>query len=80
MSDSPIDIEIRAAVLAVILAVLDHECDDRVHDLCEHPDPHYAARVAHALAHVYVDGFDADSHDDMRADLAAEALALRGRT
>ena len=63
--------------LALLVAVLDGDCQQRVHDLlCDPGAPHLAVEVAHRLAHDLVASIDRDDHGAMRDDLAAELLHL----
>ena len=71
---------VRRTALALLLAVLDGECDARVVDLLcgRQADPLLAVRVAHRLAHNLVAAVDVDDHQEMRDDIAAELLGLAG--
>ncbi|MDZ5441753.1 hypothetical protein U2F26_03275 [Micromonospora sp. 4G57] len=63
--------------LALLLAVLDDDCDQRTHQLlCHTADPHHAADVAHHAAHRMVASIDPTDHAEMRADIAHELLQL----
>ncbi|TYB97130.1 hypothetical protein FXF53_20515 [Micromonospora sp. WP24] len=64
--------------LALLLAVLDGDCDQRTHQLLCHTDPHHAADVAHHAAHTMVNSIDPADHDEMRADITTELLHLAG--
>ena len=67
------------AALALMVAVLDGDCDQRLHELlCVADDPHLALRAAHHLAHLFVGSIDAEDHAEMRADLAADLLQRAG--
>lgn len=67
------------AALALMVAVLDGDCDQRLHELlCVDDDPHLALRAAHHLAHLMVGSIDPDDHVEMRADIAAELLERAG--
>jgi hypothetical protein len=64
---------VHRAKLALLVAVLDGDCDLRVHDLlCRSDDPHFAVLVAHRIAHDYTDAIDAADHAEMRTDIVAE--------
>lgn len=72
---------VRRTALALLVAVLDGECDARVVDLLcgRQADPLLAVRVAHRLAHLLVvAAVDVDDHQEMRDDIAAELLGLAG--
>jgi len=73
-----IDQAAHRSYLALLLAVLDGQCDQRAHDLLCTTDPHHAADVAHHAAHRLVDSMDQADHPEMRADIAAELLHLAG--
>ena len=71
------DLDVHRAWLALLAAVLDGDCDQRVHELlCHDDDPHHALEVAHHAAHKMVNSIDLQDHPAMRADLAAELLEL----
>lgn len=71
------DLAVARARLALLVAVLDGDCDQRAHDLLCPPDrPHLALEVAHRLAHDLVASIDHEDHAEMRANIAAELLAL----
>jgi len=73
------DTDAHRGYLALLLAVLDGDCDARAHELlCRDDDPHYALEVAHHAAHKMVDSIDVEDHGAMREDLAAELLDLAG--
>ena len=76
------DAGVHRAYLALLLAVLDGDCDQRVHELlCREEDPHFAIRVAHHFAHRFVRIVHAVDHEEpceMRDDIAAELLDLAG--
>jgi hypothetical protein len=79
MAEDDDDPEVHRAALALYVAVLDGACDERAHELlCRADDPHFAVTVAHHLAHKFVDSIDAEDHDEMREDLAAELHRLAG--
>jgi hypothetical protein len=70
-------VEVHRAALALLAAVLDGSCDDRVHVLlCRADDPHFAVAVAHHLAHIQVAGIPQAEHGVMRAELAEELIEL----
>lgn len=71
------DNQVHRVRLALLVTVLDGQCDDRAHDLlCDPAHPHLAVEVAHRLAHCVVDLVDECDHAEMRADIAAELLKL----
>ncbi|MEU6208195.1 hypothetical protein ABZ814_32000 [Micromonospora musae] len=71
------DQQTKRTYLALLLAVLDGDCDQRTHQLLYHTsDPHHAADVAHHAAHTMVDSIDPTDHTEMRADVADELLQL----
>lgn len=73
------DRAVQRAYLALLLAILDGECEQRLHDLlCTVDDPHLALEVAHHAAHRMVDSIDPGDHAEMHADIAAELLGLAG--
>lgn len=73
------DLAVHRATLALLVAVLDDECDDRAHALlCDGDDPHLPIHVAHQLAHDLVAMIDQEDHGEMRTDIAAELLQLAG--
>lgn len=75
------DLDVHRAYLALLLAVLDGDCQGRVHELLCHPDdPHFAVKVAHHAAHKMVASIDQADHPEMRADVAAELLELAGES
>lgn len=70
MIGSPEDME--RGVLALLIAVLDGTCETDTHALLCDEDPHYAVKVAHRLAHMFVESIDEEDHEEMRADLIAQ--------
>lgn len=79
MTTSSPDQQTHRTYLALLLAVLDDQCDQRTHQLlCRTDDPHHAADVAHHAAHRLVDTINPADHPEMRADIAAELLHLAG--
>ena len=48
----PVELEVHRGYLAMLLAVLDGDRQQRAHDLlCRDDDPHFAIKVAHVMAH-----------------------------
>ena len=79
MTDQHDDPDGSRAALALMVAVLDGDCDTRLHELlCVDDDPHLALRAAHHLAHLMVGSIDEEDHPEMRADIAAELLQRAG--
>jgi hypothetical protein len=85
----PLDVELERAAVAMVLAVVDGACDERVHDLAcvggKHCDElrygdherHFGMRLAHHLAHrlawAYLDD-DAESRPDWEREEMRERL------
>ena len=79
MQHTPDDPDGSRAALALMVAVLDGDCELRLHELlCAADDPHLVLRAAHHLAHLFVGSIDPEDHAEMRADLAAELLQRAG--
>jgi hypothetical protein len=74
---TPADIAVKRAAHAILLAVLDEECDKRIHNILCSTDttPAFLIQVAHELAHYYVDSFG-HGHEQMRADLIEDLHRL----
>lgn len=71
--------DVHRAYLALLLAVLDGDCEGRAHELlCRDDDPHFALEVAHHACHKMVASFDLADHAEMRGDLMDELLELAG--
>lgn len=74
---TPAQIAVLRAAHALLLAVVEEECDARVHDLLCSSDttPGFLIEVAHTLAHFYVESFG-HGHEQMRADLIEDLHRL----
>lgn len=71
------DLDTHRAYLALLLAVLDGECETRTGGILRTgTHPRLAERVAHHAAHKMVLAIDPEDRAEMRADIAAELLTL----